>query len=76
MLYIVIYIDNFLIINLLFQANVGNREKDPKFIRHLMTAILETTLGIYCNTLFFEIFLNNNFSFHNKISMMITFYLE
>ncbi|XP_018054820.1 PREDICTED: eukaryotic translation initiation factor 4 gamma 3 isoform X6 [Atta colombica] len=25
-------------------ANVGNREKDPKFIRHLMTAILETTL--------------------------------
>jgi len=38
---IVIYIDNFLTINLLFQANVGNREKDPKFIRHLMTAILE-----------------------------------
>ncbi|KAL6431458.1 hypothetical protein ACFW04_007220 [Cataglyphis niger] len=25
-------------------ANVGNRDKDPKFIRHLMTAILETTL--------------------------------
>ncbi|XP_018310544.1 eukaryotic translation initiation factor 4 gamma isoform X4 [Mycetomoellerius zeteki] len=25
-------------------ANVGNREKDPMFIRHLMTAILETTL--------------------------------
>ncbi|XP_039302709.1 eukaryotic translation initiation factor 4 gamma 3 [Solenopsis invicta] len=25
-------------------ANVGSREKDPKFIRHLMTAILETTL--------------------------------
>ncbi|XP_071572693.1 eukaryotic translation initiation factor 4 gamma isoform X3 [Temnothorax nylanderi] len=25
-------------------ANVGSREKDPQFIRHLMTAILETTL--------------------------------
>lgn len=25
-------------------ANIGSREKDPKFIRHLMTAILETTL--------------------------------
>ncbi|KAL6260894.1 hypothetical protein P5V15_008422 [Pogonomyrmex californicus] len=25
-------------------TNVGSREKDPKFIRHLMTAILETTL--------------------------------
>lgn len=42
----------FFTINLLFQANVGNREKDPKFIRHLMTAILETTLGIYLNTIF------------------------
>ncbi|XP_012530181.1 eukaryotic translation initiation factor 4 gamma 3 isoform X2 [Monomorium pharaonis] len=31
-------------------ANVGNREKDPKFIRHLMTAILETTLERHYGT--------------------------
>lgn len=42
--------------NLLFQANVGNRDKDPKFIRHLMTAILETTLGTYYKILFLKIF--------------------
>lgn len=40
---------------ILFQANVGNRDKDPKFIRHLMTAILETTLGMYYNYIFFRI---------------------
>lgn len=51
-----LYIDNFFIINFLFQANVGNRDKDPKFIRHLMTAILETTLGTYF-TLCFKIFI-------------------
>ncbi|XP_011251008.1 eukaryotic translation initiation factor 4 gamma 3 isoform X6 [Camponotus floridanus] len=31
-------------------ANVGNRDKDPKFIRHLMTAILETTLERHYGT--------------------------
>lgn len=32
----------------LLQENVGSRVKDPKFIRTLMTAILETSIGIYC----------------------------
>lgn len=44
--------------NSLFQANVGNRNKDPKFIRQLTTAILETTLGIYYNYIFFRILIN------------------
>lgn len=69
----IIYIDTFLTISLLFQANVGSREKDPKFIRHLMTAILETTLGTYRNMLIFEVFLNNFFDFMIKMSMMIHF---
>jgi len=71
--FIVIYIDSFLTISLLFQVNVGNREKDPQFIRHLMTAILETTLGMYRSTLSFKIFLNYDFSWWYKISMMIHF---
>lgn len=40
---------------LLLQGNVGNRVKEPEFIRVLTTAILETSMGMFC---YFIIFLN------------------
>lgn len=39
----------------LLQVNVGNRVKEPEFIRVLTTAILETSMGTYCYYILFFI---------------------